>query len=111
MVFVVGKPGEIVAELLDGNKYLNEFLIAKKMDLTINQVRNLLYRLSDHGLVSSMRKKDKKKGWYTYFWKVEVLKTLEFLKGIFAKQIDQLKHKIKSRETKQFYILSYFILI
>jgi len=100
---VVGKPAEEVVDLLDSDKYVNEFIIAKKLGLTINQTRNILYKISDHGLVSSIRKKDKKKGWYTYFWKIEVLKSLEFLKEVVLKNLNQLKNQIKSRETKRFY--------
>jgi len=101
---VVGKPAENIADILDNKKHVNEFIIAKKMDLTINQIRNLLYKLSDYGLVSSIRKKDKKKGWYTYFWKLEKIKCLDFLKNYLSKRIDQINSQIKSRETKQFYI-------
>jgi len=101
---VVGKQSEKIAELIDSPKHVNEFIIAKKMEITINQTRNLLYKLSDNGLVSSIRKKDKKKGWYTYFWKIETLKSLEFLMKILEKRIEQINNQIKSRETKQFYI-------
>ncbi|VVB79956.1 Transcription factor E [uncultured archaeon] len=100
---IVGKQAEGIVDLLDGNNYINEFIIAKKLDITINQARNILYKLSDYGLVSSTRKKDKKKGWYTYFWKLEVLKSLEFLKGIFERNIQNLQNQISSRETKQFF--------
>ena len=101
---IVGKSTEEIVDLLIGKKNVNEFIIAKKLDLTINQTRNILYKLSDYGLVSSIRKKDKKKGWYTYFWKIEVLKTLEFLKNELSKKIEQLNYQIKSRETKLFYV-------
>jgi len=103
IVGIVGKPGEDLVELLDDKKYINEFLIAKKLDLTINQTRNILYKISDYGLVSSIRKKDKKKGWYTYFWKIEILKSLEFLRGILSKNINEIDNQIKSRTEKQFY--------
>ena len=103
MVGIVGKPGEDLVELLDDKKYTNEFLIAKKLDLTINQTRNILYKVSDYGLVSSIRKKDKKKGWYTYFWKIEILKSLEFLKEILLKNVNEINNQIKSRTEKQFY--------
>jgi len=101
---IVGKPTEEIVDLLVGKKNVNEFIIAKKLDLTINQTRNILYKLSDYGLVSSIRKKDKKKGWYTYFWKIEILKTLEFLRNELTKKIEQLNYQIKSRKTKLFYV-------
>tara|TARA_Y100000310_G_scaffold343163_1_gene449568 strand:- start:2046 stop:2816 length:771 start_codon:yes stop_codon:yes gene_type:complete len=104
VVNVVGKQVEEIADLLDSKKHVNEFIIAKKLDITINQTRNILYKLSDFGLVSSIRKKDKKKGWYTYFWKFENIKALDFLKGLLDKRISQITQQINSRESKQFYV-------
>ncbi len=101
---IVGKNSELIADLLNSKKHVNEFLIAKKLSITINQTRNLLYKLSDFGLVSSIRKKDKKKGWYTYFWKIEILKALEFLKDEKRKKLTYIYNQIRSRETKEFYI-------
>ncbi len=101
---VAGKQAEEIVDLLDTQKYVNEFVIAKKLNLTINQTRNILYKISDYGLVSSIRKKDKRKGWYTYFWKIEIVKTLDFLKENLLKKIDTAEHYIKSRETKRFYV-------
>ena len=104
VVLLVGKQAEPIAELLNTNKHVNEFIIAKRLGITINQTRNILYKIADHGLVSSIRKKDKRKGWYTYFWKLEVLKSLEFLKEILVKKMEQVNNQIKSREVKQFYV-------
>jgi transcription factor E len=104
MVLIAGKPAEDLVDLLDTNKHVNEFAIAKKLNLTINQTRNILYKISDHGLVSSIRKKDKRKGWYTYFWKIEILKSLEFIRNDLMKKRDNFEHQIKSRETKRFYV-------
>ncbi len=101
---VAGKQSEDIINILDTQKYINEFVIAKKLNLTINQARNILYKISDHGLVSSIRKKDKRKGWYTYFWKIEILKSLEFLRENLLKKIENTEHQMKSRETKRFYV-------
>ena len=104
VVILVGKQAEPIADLLDSQKHVNEFLIAKKLGLTINQTRNILYKIADYGLVSSIRKKDKRKGWYTYFWKIENLKSLEFLRDMLSKKIENINNQIKSRETKMFYV-------
>lgn len=101
---IVGKQMEPLVDILNGDNYVNEFLIAKKLGIEINQTRNILYRLTDHGLVSSTRKKDARKGWYTYFWKIEVLKSLEFLRTVLEKKISEFKNQIKSRETRLFYV-------
>jgi len=104
VIIVVGKQAEDIVDLLDSKKYVNEFSIAKKLGITINQTRNILYKISDYGLISSIRKKDKRKGWYTYFWKMEILKSLEFLRNSLVKKIGQINSQVKSRETRQFYI-------
>ncbi|MFA5952996.1 MAG: hypothetical protein WC812_00210 [Candidatus Pacearchaeota archaeon] len=104
VTLTVGKQAEGVADLLNSKIYINEFVIAKKLNLTINQARNILYKISDEGLVSSVRKKDKKKGWYTYYWKFEIIKALEFLKNHLLKDMEGLKQKIKEREHTVYYI-------
>jgi transcription factor E len=86
---------------------VNEFTIAKKLGITINQTRNLLYKISDYGLLISERKKDKKKGWYTYYWKFEIIKCLEFLKKKLLESRERFQTQIDRREQKQYYICEY----
>lgn len=100
---VAGKNTAPIVDLLFNKKNVNEFIIAKKLGLTINQIRNILYKLSDEGLVSFVRKKDKKKGWYTYFWTFNPDKALELLQRNVIKEIEQLGNQQKSREVKRFY--------
>jgi len=101
---VVGKQGAEIVNILEGKKNVNEFLIAKKLKLTINQTRNILYKLSDVGLVSSNRKKDKRKGWYTYFWTLNSEKSLELLETNVKNEIENLKNQLKNRESKRYYV-------
>ena len=93
-----------IVDILFGKKDVNEFLIAKKMELTINQVRNILYKLSADGLVSFIRKKDKRKGWYIYYWTLKTEKCLVKLEGSLVGKIENLNHILGSRETKRFYV-------
>ena len=93
-----------IVSLLYGKKNINEFLIAKKLKLNINQTRNILYKLSDEGLVSFIRKKDKKNGgWYTYYWTLDSGKSLENLKGSLGKDISQIELQIGDRSKRRFY--------
>jgi len=104
VISAAGKQAEDITNYINSKKYTNEFLIAKKLGITINQLRNILYKLSDEGIVSSVRKKDKRKGWYTYFWRIEILRSLGFLRQILEKKINQMNHQIESREKKFFYV-------
>ena len=104
IIITAGKQSEDIADLLYTKKHVNEFTIAKKLELTINQTRNILYKISNFGLVSSVRKKDKKKGWYTYFWKFEIIKCLDFLRQLIIKERERLIEQIKDRKENIFYV-------
>src|SRR3989344_3635248 len=95
---IAGKTAVDIVNLLYGKKNVNEFLIAKKLSLTINQIRNILYKLSDSNLVSFSRKKDKRKGWYTYYWTLNLDKVYELLEKTIEKDLENLKAQLKSRQ-------------
>jgi len=101
---IAGKQAGEILNLLIGKRDVNEFLIAKKLKLTINQIRNMLYKLSNFNLVSFTRKKDRRKGWYTYFWTLNTEKSLELLAERLKKEIEGLQQQLKSRELKRFYL-------
>lgn len=104
VVSIAGESAEDIVDLLYNKKHVNEFLIAKKMNLMINQIRNILYKLADEGIVSFIRKKDKRKGgWYTYFWTLNVRRGLERLKEDLSIKKDILKSQLGNRKTKQFF--------
>ncbi|MBT3642568.1 hypothetical protein HN604_01185 [archaeon] len=93
-----------IVDILFGKKDVNEFSLAKKMELTINQVRNILYKLSADGLVSFIRKKDKRKGWYIYYWTLKTEKCLVKLEQSLISKIDSLNVILGNRTSDRFYI-------
>jgi transcription factor E len=101
---LINKQSVLIVDLLVNKKDVNEFLIAKKLELTINQTRNILYKLSDYGLVSFIRKKDKRKGWYIYFWTLNVYQSLNLLEEKLTKELNHLEAQLKSRKEKRYYL-------
>ena len=98
-----GEQAVKIVDLLHNKKDINEFLIAKKLGLTINQTRNLIYRLSHLGIISSIRKKDKRKGWYIYYWTLNIMKSLEVLHNTLTTEIDGLKKEMDKKKNERFY--------
>ncbi|MEK6855544.1 MAG: hypothetical protein AABX66_00120 [Nanoarchaeota archaeon] len=93
-----------LVEVLYDKKNVNEFLISKKLKLTINQTRNVLYKLSDEGLVSFVRKKDNKKGgWYTYFWTLNIGRCLEKYRESLIEGLRSLREQRDSKKNSRFY--------
>jgi len=101
---LINKQAVPIVDLLVGKRDVNEFLIAKKLELTINQARNILYKLSDYGLVSFIRKKDKRKGWYIYFWTLNVYQSLNLFEQRLREELKQTEEQLKSRKEKRYYI-------
>lgn len=101
---LINKQSVVIIDLLAGKKNVNEFHIAEKLGLTINQTRNILYKLSDYGLVSFTRKKDKRKGWYIYFWELNAHQSLVLLKDKLEKKIEALEAQLKNRRESRYYL-------
>ena len=102
---IAGNSASGVVDLLYNKKNVNEFLISKKLKSTINQTRNILYRLADEGLVSFIRKKDVKKGgWYTYYWTLNSGKSLLKFKENLQKNIETLEQQLAQRCTGRFFV-------
>ena len=101
---IAGNSAAGIVDLLYGKKNVNEFVIAKKLKLNINQTRNILYKLSEKGLISFIRKKDRKNGgWYTYFWTLDTGKSLDYSREVIIKDIKELEEKLRIRKEERFY--------
>lgn len=104
---ISGQSTSGIVNLLYEKKNVNEFLIAKKLKLTINQTRNILYKLADEGIVSFIRKKDRKKGgWYIYFWTLNTGKGLLKFRETLMKNLENFKNQLNVRKTERFYYCS-----
>ncbi len=99
--------GEDVLPLLHlilGKENVSEFKIAEKLGMTVNQVRNMLYRLNEHSLVSFTRKKDKQKGWYIYFWTFDTFNARTLIIERKQKKIAELKKLMQEENTTGVYV-------
>ncbi len=102
---IIGEKSKGIVELLFEKENVNEFVIAKKLNLTINQTRNLLYKLSDEGLVSVSRKKNKSKGgWYDHFWTLNLEKSLLKFKEVLLKKKETLMQSAALKKSTRFYV-------
>lgn len=101
---VAGFEAVEIVNFLKGKENVSEFDIAEKINIDIKIVRILLYRLFKHNLVSSIRKKDKKKGWYIYYWTLnkEQLKKVFF--DIQEQKLSRLKERLKREKSNVFFV-------
>ena len=99
----IGGPEALgIYKILKNKENVNEFEIAEKLKLTINQIRNIIYKFEQHNLVSSNRKKDRKKGWYIYFFTFNKKEAENLVIKLKSEKINKLKKQL-SRETSHEY--------
>ncbi len=101
---VAGDDVIALVRLILGKENVSEFKIADKLGTTVNQVRNMLYRLNEHNLVVFTRKKDKEKGWYIYFWTFDTFNARQLIIERKQRKIAELKRMIQEENTTGIYI-------
>ena len=98
--------GEDVVPLINAlknKKNVSEFKLAETIKQEVNTTRNMLYRLYDNNLVSFVRKKDKKKGWYIYYWTFDAKKIKHLLSNLRKKRLSKLKDRLEREKANHFY--------
>ena len=101
---ISGDRGVDIIFLIKDKENVSEFKIAEKLHVTVNEVRNSLYKLQDKNLVFFTRKKDKKKGWYIYFWNFDKIKAYDLLVEMkHAKKI-QLQQVLQQEKQGSMYV-------
>jgi len=90
--------------LLKARKNVSEFKIAEKLGISVNAVRNMIYRLQEYNLVSFTRKKDAVKGWYIYFWAFNVPKAVGLIEDMKKKSIEKNEYELEHIEDTRLYV-------
>ena len=99
----IGKDVLELVQYLKKKQNVSEFKIAEHFNLTVNQIRNMLYRLYAHSLVDFTRKKDKKKGWYIYYWDFYLKRAFDAAMAHKEKRLAILKDLLKREESGQYF--------
>lgn len=100
---VVGEDVLPLVKVLKNKKNVSEFKLASSIRREINMTRNMLYRLYDHNLVSFMRKKDKKKGWYIYYWTFNLKRVKYLTENLKKQRIERLTERLEREQSTQFF--------
>lgn len=100
---VVGLDAIPLVRYLKNNKNVSEFKIAQIIKKEVNITRNLLYRLYENNLVGFMRKKDKQKGWYIYYWTFNQKRVKFLVVDLKKKKLVKLNERIKREKGGNFF--------
>ncbi|MBW2996814.1 hypothetical protein KY349_00570 [Candidatus Woesearchaeota archaeon] len=101
---VAGEDVLPLVKQLKNKKNVSEFKLAETLKLEVNVTRNMLYRLYHANLVSFIRRKDKKKGWYIYYWTFK-LKQIKYLAMSLKKErLERLQDRLAREKDSSFFV-------
>lgn len=77
--------------------------IASSTGLRINMVRKILYDLFGKSLISGVRVKDEKKGWFVYRWRSRREEVEGFIENQKKKIVNRLEQRLNYESSSEFY--------
>ncbi|MGC8929915.1 MAG: hypothetical protein ACP5OZ_05335, partial [Candidatus Woesearchaeota archaeon] len=83
---------------------VSEFKIAEDLHLEIRDIRKKLYKLLENNLVTFKRKKDKKKGWYIYYWTFNPVQAKFLYTQLRERKLKLLQERLEREKNNQFFI-------
>jgi transcription initiation factor TFIIE subunit alpha len=101
---VAGEDVLPLVRVLKNKKNVSEFKLADSIKREVNETRNMLYRLYDANLVSFIRRKDKKKGWYIYYWTFNVRRVKYLVVDLKKKRLERLRERLEREKKENFFI-------
>ncbi len=92
-----------VARALLNNENATDEEIASATGLKIKNVRKALYDLYGRSLITGIKVRDPKRGWFVYRWKAQRDQTDSFIQAQRKKILGKLKLRLEYEETHEFY--------
>jgi len=104
IIEVAGADVVPLVRALKNKKNVSEFKLAESIKQEVNTTRNMLYRLHNANLVSFIRKKDKKKGWYIYYWTFDMKRVRYLVHELKKKRLKKLNERLEREKEGQFFV-------
>lgn len=104
-----------IAGLIGGEEYLKvarallntedatDEEIASATGMRINIIRKVLYDMFGKALITGIRVKDEKKGWFVYRWRAKRDQVDNFIDNQKKKILDRLQKRLEYEESAEFY--------
>lgn len=98
-----GETSRMVFEVLVRvNREVQDEELASMCGIHVNEVRRLLYKLSEHGFVTSRRIRDRETGYYIYFWRANTEYLPQILISRKKRVLNKLIERLRYEETYVF---------
>ncbi|MEM2082631.1 MAG: transcription factor [Candidatus Bathyarchaeia archaeon] len=98
--------GEEAVRIIEALKRLGEVTdeaLANDVGIRINDVRKILLKLYEKGLISAVRVQDESTGWYIFLWRIQPDQVDTFIRSRRRKVLEKLKRRLSYEESRSFF--------
>ena len=79
-------------------------VIATTANVRLNTARKVLYKLYDHALVTVVRSRDEKTGWFIYHWRLQLDQVDAFVRSRKKKALETLRTRLEFEKGHSFFM-------
>ena len=98
-----GEEYQKVAKALLNSQDATDEEIAGSTGMRINIIRKVLYDMFGKALITGIRVKDEKKGWFVYRWRARNDQVDNFIENQKKKILERLQKRLEFEESSEFY--------
>ena len=100
---LVGDEAVTIVSMLGGKPEATDEELATKLEIKLNIVRKILYKLYDYHLAVFRRIRDKKTGWFVYFWKLNPERIGDLVNNKKKAVLQKLRERLDYEKEHVFY--------
>ena len=101
-----GLGGEEAVRIVEALRNMGEATdeaLANEVGIRINDVRKILLKLYERGLLSAIRVQDESTGWYIFRWRAQPDQVDPFIRSRRRKVLEKLKRRLRYEESQSFF--------
>ena len=98
-----GEEAVQIVNVLKGVGETTDDEIAAKIEIRLNTVRKILYKLYDHSLVGLRRSRDKTTGWFIFHWRLQLDQLAGFIFNQKHRVLEKLETRLEYEQEHEFY--------
>jgi len=103
---VAGEEAARIVDALNALGVAKEDEIAEKTGMRLNDVRKILYKLSERSLVTSRVRRDPQSGWFIYSWRLNPEQVEGYVEDQRRRVVEKLKARLDYEKDHEFYTCS-----
>lgn len=102
--FFGGQEALSVVQALSDAGTTTDDIIAVNANVKLNAARRVLYKLYNHALVTVVRSRDEKTGWFIYHWKLQPDQLDAFVRSRKKKALEKMRSRLEYEKGHSFFM-------